>query len=87
MSEIEPKWTPGPWRIEEIPYIHVRSDAGCVLAGDYTTPANANLIAAAPTMADALYAVIDVLRDTSTPFPPAVHDQITDALARAEGKP
>ena len=47
------KWTPGPWRIEYEPYAHVRSDAGCVFASDYTTPANAALIAAAPALMEA----------------------------------
>ena len=46
--------TPGPWRVETEPYIHVRSDAGCVLAADYTTDENAALICAAPDLLLAL---------------------------------
>lgn len=48
------RFTPGPWRIEREPYIHVRSDAGCVMAADYTTDENARLIAAAPDLFEAL---------------------------------
>ena len=50
--------TPGPWRIEYEPYCHVRSDAGCVLAADYTTPENASLIAAAPELLAALKNIV-----------------------------
>ena len=55
------KHTPGPWRIEYDPYCHVRSDAGCVLASDYTTEANARLIAAAPDLLAAVKAQHDAL--------------------------
>jgi len=47
-------WTPGPWWVETEPYIHIRSDAGCVLAADYATPANSTLIASAPALVEAL---------------------------------
>ena len=54
-------FTPGPWRIEEEPYLHVRSDQGCVFASDYTTEANASLIAAAPDLYEALNNIIAVI--------------------------
>lgn len=48
--------------------------------------ANARLIAAAPEMYEALCEVIEFLRDPDIPFPPALHDKITNALHKAEGK-
>jgi hypothetical protein len=44
--------TPGPWEISTYPYNNVRTenDGICVFSGDYTTDANAALIAAAPSL-------------------------------------
>lgn len=43
-----PKHTPGPWRIKDDPYPHIRSSDGCVWADDYKPEANAVLMIAAP---------------------------------------
>jgi len=70
--------TPGPWRIEYEPYCHVRSDAGCVLASDYTTPENANLISAAPDLLAALQALVE--HGTDSPEHQAAEAAIAKAL-------
>jgi hypothetical protein len=44
-------------------------------------------IAAAPDLYAACTATIKALSDLDLPFPPALHDRITDALAKAEGRP
>ena len=48
--------TPGPWRIEDDPYPHVRTVNGnaCVMANDCLLPEDARLIAAAPALLEAL---------------------------------
>lgn len=51
-------YSPGPWRIEDEPYPHVRSNAGCVFARDYAPDANRRLIAAAPDLVDALREIV-----------------------------
>lgn len=50
-------FTPGPWRVEEVPYRHIRSDNGCVWANDYKPDANARLIAAAPDLLEVAKAI------------------------------
>ena len=91
-------YTPGPWRIEEDPYRHIRSDHGCVWANDYKPDANARLIAKAPTMYVALRSCERILRILSTiPYHrdalaensgnalADVEDARTEALAALEG--
>ena len=83
------KHTPGPWRIEYEPYCHVRSDAGCVLASDYTTEANARLIAAAPDLLAALQAALAESDRAKRDFTAMGHDwakAARSAIAKAAGQ-
>ena len=56
------KYTKGPWRIVDEPYLHIRAGEGsgvCVLAGDYCSDADRKLVICAPGMAEMLLALID----------------------------
>ena len=82
------RWTPGPWRIKEWPYRHIRSDAGCVFANDYKPYANARLIAAAPDLYEALeWAVNHFDGNTKCNANQETNciEKCRDALAKARG--
>jgi len=79
------KFTPGPWRIDSVRYVVALKEKpvcelpqGGIRHGAVDT-ANANLIAAAPEMWDALQMCKDWL---GKDFPQIGHD----ALAKAEGR-
>lgn len=92
------KHTKGPWTVEEYgddetPTLVIHEDSEsriCFMAtpGSHGDPAkieaDARLIAAAPCMYEALKAVIEHLSDPEISFPPALHDQITTALHKAQ---
>jgi hypothetical protein len=80
-----PPHTPGPWRVEYEPYCHVRSDAGCVLAADYTTDENAALIAAAPDLLAALQEMTAAYA-TGRPIHADIDTRARAAIAKAEGR-
>ena len=84
MSEV--KFTPGPWRIEQYPSIHVRScDGECVLAHDYITDADAHLIAAAPELYEALEELYDAI-DSAVGLTPERLEKARQALRKARGE-
>jgi hypothetical protein len=92
-SQTQPKFTPGPWRVDDDVHAHViDSEYHVIDAGPMCTPAgfslagcmtlaNAHLIAAAPEMYEALKAICDSIAtwdwDKADAFA---------ALAKAEGR-
>lgn len=89
MSE-QPKFTPGPWQVCRL-WICEENDPGhnvgiCIIEERDEAPANAHLIAAAPDLYKALQACVEYWRDVDVPCPPALHDQVTNALHKATGE-
>jgi len=74
-EDAKPKWTPGPWTIQmsadQRPYIVPADKGRPILAkayrdsldGDLPSDANANLIAAAPELYDALETISEALHE------------------------
>jgi hypothetical protein len=94
----ERKWTPGPWfqSCESIdPDWHIVTTKGGGVIANVFAPqnANANLIAAAPDMLEALRALMD-LNDNGGPFGGEIYQDRLDrawrraraAIAKAEGR-
>lgn len=96
------KWTPGPWYVEpdvELGYARVRAKSGTEVLY-WANPADAQLAAAAPELAEALEAArhaIDILfwwlieRDpqfypSKSGLPWAAMQDINAALSRAKGE-
>lgn len=63
-----------------------RMDAEDIAGSNGQASAIGRLIASAPALFEALESVCDYLRDPDIHFPPALHDQITDALFLALSK-
>lgn len=95
---MEAKFTPGPWRLHDYPYLHIRAggsdgenDGATVFAGDYAGPGgvNAHLIAAAPDLYEALKAVLERFDPMATPGTDANLAAVSlavHALSKALGK-
>ena len=88
-----PRWTPGPWRLVSENCILGSDDeplAGVVLSPQRSkteNEANASLIAAAPTLYEALAVIVVADCALGKPLPRATLKRADAALAQARGEP
>ena len=89
MSE---KWTPGPWHVNYSKFSQVKAANGAIVAtcnrlsNLVNLQSNANLIAAAPDMYEALRAIISDLPSNRDWLDPVVERAAKDALKKARGE-
>jgi len=92
----DPKWTPGPWSVwEGGVVVHDHNIEGNVIclepehmmkASLASWPDNANLIAAAPSLYDALSGALSALNENLISSAAVPREPIIAALAKAEGR-
>jgi hypothetical protein len=84
--------TKGPWRVSKKPDIYFIHGAGCLFIADLVNnnspeqEANANLVAAAPDLLEALKAIYQDAIARSTEVPSPIVEAVCAAIAKAEGK-
>lgn len=81
------KHTPGPWSTNHVGFTHAKNGACIAEVGIDVLPfdeveANANLIAAAPDLLEALESALTILTDSVGDFD---YDKALAAIARAKG--
>lgn len=80
--------TPGPWNVEKVHYRHAVVDSAqngkWDLIAETTSRENANLIAAAPEMLEALEAVVDAMQ-LNKPVNTFV-SKVANAIKKAKGQ-
>ena len=88
------KYTPGPWRLQQKgPGFYVTTDSGFNVAAMNASPADANMITAAPDLYDACCKLQEVAQhlindcgdQTVIDWALEIHDAASDAIAKARG--